>query len=895
MTAASHSAPTLPLVARLDVPLPEKVAVGAGTALFVCGTCFHPLDRLADLAFVVEGAEQPVIAHSMPRRDQLSPTPPGQDPVSYFSGFWGVARIPAEVGPVCEIGLRAKLRGGGSAEAPLASIGRAELPEPVSVTTPDVSHTSPLIAICMATYQPPLELFRRQIDSIRAQTHENWVCVVSDDCSSSQHYARIEAELAGEDRFILSRSPRRLGFYLNFERALALVPHEAQHVVLADQDDRWYPEKLERLLNGLGSAQLVYSDARVVDRHGEVVSDTYWKERRNNHTDLLSLLVANSVTGAASLMRRSLLDYALPFPPAQFGHFHDHWLALTALALGEINYIPEPLYDYVQHGQAALGHGAANHVVRMRERLGHLRKAPRERVRLWRLHYFVDVARLTQLAAVLDLRCAGQMTAPKRRALAHFTDAERSPTALARMWMRGLRELLGHVETLGAEWVLAYAFTWRRFLTASARSRPSSALHLDALPPPDLLLAPGQKVPDSPGTRDVGEKIAPLRMTSVAAAPTRINLLVPTVDLAHFFGGYIAKFNLALRLARRGLRVRVVTVDPAPPLPADWRRTIESYRGLAGVFDRVELEFGREADAVEVSPGDTFIATTWWTAHIAAAALDYVDAERFLYLIQEYEPFTFPMGTYAALAAESYELPHAALFSSELLRDYFQRHRIGVFAAGDDHGERNSASFQNAITPVPAPSVPELTARETRRLLFYARPEPHAARNMFELGVLALQQAVRAGELAGWELHGIGASTGSERSLTLAPGVRMSLLPRADQDTYAQVLRDHDVGLALMYTPHPSLVPLEMAAAGMLTVTNSFENKTPAALSKLSGNLLAARPTVDGVAQMLTEAAAGVGDYERRVAGSAVNWSQDWDRSFDPALIDRVLALLRGP
>ena len=42
------------------------------------------------------------------------------------------------------------------------------------------------------------------------------------------------------------------------------------------------------------------------------------------------------------------------------------------------------------------------------------------------------------------------------------------------------------------------------------------------------------------------------------------------------------------------------------------------------------------------------------------------------------------MGTYAALAEQSYELPHAALFSSELLRDYFRRHHIGVFAGGSD-------------------------------------------------------------------------------------------------------------------------------------------------------------------------------------------------------------------
>ena len=48
------------------------------------------------------------------------------------------------------------------------------------------------------------------------------------------------------------------------------------------------------------------------------------------------------------------------------------------------------------------------------------------------------------------------------------------------------------------------------------------------------------------------------------------------------------------------------------------------------------------------------------------------------------------------------------------------------------------------------------------------------------------------------------------------------------------MLRGHDLGLALMLTPHPSLVPLEMASAGMATVTNSFENKTPAALEAIS-------------------------------------------------------------
>ena len=42
----------------------------------------------------------------------------------------------------------------------------------------------------------------------------------------------------------------------------------------------------------------------------------------------------NTVTGAASLFRRELLDVALPFPDVPGKPFHDHWLACVALAIG---------------------------------------------------------------------------------------------------------------------------------------------------------------------------------------------------------------------------------------------------------------------------------------------------------------------------------------------------------------------------------------------------------------------------------------------------------------------------------------------------------------------------------------------------------------------------------
>jgi hypothetical protein len=895
---------------RLDAPLPDQLAVGEGTALFVCGSCFHPTARIRSLRFVLDGREQPVSSHSMPRLDlfrslhpkldafstsgvELDPDSP-EDPRlnSYLSGFWGIVSVAREATPELVLGLRAELSDGRHASAALARITVRELsvaaPSPVPAATP-----GSLVAVCMATFEPPIELFRHQVESIRAQTHQNWVCVISDDCSSPASFSRIQEVVAGDGRFIVSRSTRRLGFYRNFERALTLAPAEAEFVALADQDDRWFPDKLATLLDALGSAQLVYSDAHVITADGTRVAETYWGARRNNHTDIGSVLVANSITGAASLMRRSLLEHALPFPPAQFAHFHDHWIGLVALGAGEVAFVDRPLYDYVQHDNAALGHAAANRMRSLRERLPSLRADPRERVRMWRLHYFVDVARLQQLATILLLRLGPRMEPGKRRALERFLGADSSLTALAGLWRRGARELLGRPETLGAEWMLAYAFSWRRLLRASARSRPLRGLRLDAVPPPDLVMPPGRQVSGHPAVRQLADKIAPLELAVSEDAPPRINLLVPTIDLPHFFGGYIGKFNLARRLAEYGRRVRIVTVDPVGPLPTDWRQQVAAYRGLETIFDQVEVAFGRETRGLEVSRRDAFIATTWWTAHIAQAAVAAVGGARFLYLIQEYEPFTFPMGSYAALAAQSYEFPHVALFSTELLRGYFREHSIGVYASGARAGRAASASFQSAITPVAPPTAAELAARTTRRLLFYARPENHASRNMFELGVLALTQAVRSGALAGWELRGIG-SVGGAHGLDLGSGARLNLVPRAEQSSYADLLREHDLGLALMFTPHPSLVPIEMASAGLLTVTNTFENKTAEAMAAISSNLRAVPPGVEAIAAGIRAAAGAVSDHEARAAGAQVNWSHDWETSLPDRLLKRVLAMLEG-
>jgi glycosyltransferase involved in cell wall biosynthesis len=327
-------------------------------------------------------------------------------------------------------------------------LGRIEVDAPAP--PPSLGRPAPagLIAICMATFEPDPALFRAQVESLRAQTDERWVCVVSDDASGPEHVERIRAVLGDDPRFVLSRSDERLGFYRNFERALRLAPAEAGLLALCDQDDRWRPEKLAVLRDALGGAGLVYSDLRLVDADGRVLRDTLWRGRRNDHRDLTSMLVANTITGAAVLMRREIAELALPFPDTPGMPFHDAWLAVVALAAGDVAYVDRPLYDYVQHRGAVFG--SVTHGERPRRRF-----SPRG-------SYFRGYLPRAVLAAVLLVRCAGRLAPAKRRALERFVAAERSPAAFLWLAARPLRVLAGRTETLGSESELVPGLLWRR-------------------------------------------------------------------------------------------------------------------------------------------------------------------------------------------------------------------------------------------------------------------------------------------------------------------------------------------------------------------------------------------------------------------------------------------------
>ena len=387
-------------------------------------------------------------------------------------------------------------------------------------------------------------------------------------------------------------------------------------------------------------------------------------------------------------------------------------------------------------------------------------------------------------------------------------------------------------------------------------------------------------------------KIAPLRCRVSTRTPARVNILISELKLRHLFAGYAGVLQLAGRLAARGSRVRVVSLDHPNSDATELMPELAIMVGRDTIAN-LELEDGPvdRSLPLEISADDVFVAGSVWSAHVARHAVQSLGHERFIFLVQEDETLFYPSGSFSAMARAAYAMPHYALVSTEPLREWMEAH--GRLADGTGPaGVPRHAVFRNAIIDPGTPSMAALRDRRTPRLVFYARPAATESRNLYELGYVALRRAVEEGIFdASWRFTGVAAA--EPGALPLGRGRLLHLVGRENADQYRARLRQHDLGLSLMDSPHPSLPPIEMAAAGMPTVTSIRGAKTTEYLRTISPNLIGCVPTVDGILGGLRDAVSRTTDFEGRVAGGDVAWSRTAAEAFTDRTLDIVEAWIR--
>jgi glycosyltransferase involved in cell wall biosynthesis len=217
------------------------------------------------------------------------------------------------------------------------------------------------ISVALCTYNGE-RFLPQQLASIQQQTRLPDEVVVCDDQSTDRTVEVVRAFAASVSLPVrIFENERNLGFAANFERAIGLC--EGNLIALCDQDDIWYPIRLERSEQEFVAhpeAGLVFADGDIIDDQDQLVDMRLWPhfgfvgeaKERLLAGDRTVLVKNRFVTGATVMFRSRLREGCLPIGP---GWIHDEWIVATAAAVAEVRPIESPLIRYRKHAAQQVG------------------------------------------------------------------------------------------------------------------------------------------------------------------------------------------------------------------------------------------------------------------------------------------------------------------------------------------------------------------------------------------------------------------------------------------------------------------------------------------------------------------------------------------------------------
>ncbi len=231
---------------------------------------------------------------------------------------------------------------------------------------------------------------------------------------------------------------------------------------------------------------------------------------------------------------------------------------------------------------------------------------------------------------------------------------------------------------------------------------------------------------------------------------------------------------------------------------------------------------------LDVSQNDIFLATSWWSAY----AINKINRKRkFFYILQEVESLFYANNDRKVLCNSMLHSDNIYfIINTELLLDYFKQH-------GYSQIEKNSVIFeptffkkiyQNNLDNI------QTNTNGKRKLFFYARP--NNGRNLFYSGIKFLNEAIKLNiiDTKKWDIYFAGSH--DVPNFHFDNGVKPINLGILSWREYVNFVKTVDLAFVMMYTPHPSYIPLDIVSAGGVVVTNTYENKLD--LDKYSPNII---------------------------------------------------------
>ena len=215
------------------------------------------------------------------------------------------------------------------------------------------------LSVSMITFQGAAYL-KAQMDSILGQSLPVHEIIVCDDGSTDGTREILADYAAAHPQIKLQFNTKNLGTVANMQQCLRLSTGDI--IFLADQDDVWLPNKVEKTLAFFEqhpTAKAVFSNAEIIDEVGETqFGMTLWDIigfpfGKVELTDF-ETRVDNVVTGAGLAMKRDAKLLAMDIPQ-QPGLLHDGWIGLYFASKNALMANPETLFQYRSHANQQVG------------------------------------------------------------------------------------------------------------------------------------------------------------------------------------------------------------------------------------------------------------------------------------------------------------------------------------------------------------------------------------------------------------------------------------------------------------------------------------------------------------------------------------------------------------
>lgn len=318
---------------------------------------------------------------------------------------------------------------------------------------------------------------------------------------------------------------------------------------------------------------------------------------------------------------------------------------------------------------------------------------------------------------------------------------------------------------------------------------------------------------------------------------SRLNLVVPSIEEEHIYGGISTALRLFEEIAKSFKRIRIIVLDfdvsevsvkryPKYSLVSGEENSCDSLQIVSLLRDHV----AEEPYNLAIAKQDIFIATIWYSAYLVKKIRGWQSRtylsrpQYFIYLVQDYEPGFYPWSSQSLLAESTYQHSSETItvFNTKILQDFFHRKNI--------HFEKEYVLKPRLHKFLTEARSRFLGDRKQKVIVIYGRPE--TPRNAFCLIVESLRCWAQIDPSAdGWAVI----SAGEEHeTISLSENLDILSVGKLSIEAYAELLGSAAIGISFMISPHPSYPPLEMAHYGMKVITNAYENKD---LSTLHDNI----------------------------------------------------------